>query len=261
MIKSIVIHDIPISHIAAMERWYFRHHAPEIVRRYGPWLVRHESYLPVFVPPDAQRYGFYNWRVTEGWWRELPEPGSKGTFAFTLPPVWPKVATCFVPAQSTEDFIGFEFQPHEKNVLRWYILFKYPAGVTSEEGDNWFLNIHAKEVMKQPGLYRFFSYRVIKELTGLPGTWPPDKMPPSNLVLHSWDRLVELWYDNFDDWRHSVIEAPPRYTKPPWANYDKYPFFEPFVDFVCSFILERPNDEFLRDLRGYLQCATQLTSQ
>lgn len=60
MIKSIVMHDIPMSHMAAMERWYFRDHAPEIVRRHGPWLARHESYLPVDAPVEARAYGFYN---------------------------------------------------------------------------------------------------------------------------------------------------------------------------------------------------------
>jgi len=252
MIKSIVMHDIPINNIAAMERWYFRDHAAEIVRRYGPWLTRHESYLPVFPPAEARAYGFYNWRVTEGWWREIPETGPRGTFAFTVPPVWPKVATCFIPAQPTEDFMGSELQAHEKDVLRWYVLCKYPNGVTNEEGEDWFLNVHANEVMKQPGLYRFFSYQVIKEPISLPGVLAPGKVPPPDTILASWDRVCELWYETFDDWHKSVIEAPPRYTKPSWAKYDKYPFLEPFVDFVCSFILERPNDEFLREARGYL---------
>lgn len=252
MIKSIVVHDIPLNNIPAMERWYFRDHAAEIVRRYGPWLTRHESYLPVFPPEEARAYGFYNWRVTEGWWREIPETGPRGTFAFTVPPVWPKVATCFVPAQPTEDFMGADFQAWEKNVLRWYVLFKYPDGVNSEEGEDWFLNTHVKEVMQQPGLYRFFSYRVIQEPISLPGVWAPGKTPPPETVLASWDRVCELWYETFDDWRQSVIDSPPDYTKPSWASYDKYPFLEPFADFVSSFILERPNDEFLRDSRGYM---------
>jgi hypothetical protein len=135
MIKSIVVHDIPISHVAGMERWYYKDHAPEINRRFGPWLTRHESYLPVDAPVDARAFGFYNWRVTEGWWREIPETGPKGNLSFTAPPVWPKVATCFVPAQPTEDFTGGEFQPREKNVLRWYILFRYPDGVSTREGE------------------------------------------------------------------------------------------------------------------------------
>lgn len=252
MIKSIVMHDIPINDIAAMERWYYRDHAAEIVRRYGPWLTRHESYLPVPVPLEVKSYGFYNWRTTEGWWWGIPEAGPKGTFSFTVPPVWPKVATCFTPGQPTEDFLGSELQPREKNVLRWYILLKYPDGVSTEEGEKWFLNIHVKEMMKQPGLYRFFSYKVIKEPISLPGTWAPGKTPPPDTIINSWDRLCELWYENFDNWHESVVNSPPEYTKPSWAKYEIYPFFEPYVDFVSTFILERPNDEFLRDSRGYL---------
>lgn len=248
MIKSIVLHDIPISHVAAMERWYFRDHAPEIVRRYGPWLTRHESYLPVDAPADARAYGFYNWRLTEGWWREIPEPGPKGALSYTLPPVVPKVAACFVPAQPTEDFLGHEFQPHEKSILRWYILFKYPDGVSFADGDRWFLDVHVPEVMRQPGLYRFFSYRVIKEPITLPGTWPSGTPP----ISYAWDRLCELWYETFDDWRDSVIASPPAYTRPSWASHETYPFLEPFADLVGTFVLERPNDEFWRDSRGYV---------
>ncbi len=250
MIKSIVLHDIPIDRIAAMERWYFRDHAAEVVRRYGPWATRHESYLPVDAPADARAYGFYNWRLTEVWWREIPEPGPKGCLAFTVPPVWPQVAACFVPAQPTEDFAGAQFQPFEKSVLRWYVIFRYPEGVTREEGDDWFLNVHVPEVLKQPGLYRFFSYRVIAEPIHLPGTWPVE-LPPGSLV-YSWDRVCEFWYETFADWRRSVIEEPPSYTRPLWERYGAYPFLEPRVDFVSTFVLERPTDEFWRDSRGYV---------
>ncbi|HMA50207.1 MAG TPA: hypothetical protein VKP60_10670 [Magnetospirillaceae bacterium] len=69
---------------------------------------------------------------------------------------------------------------------------------------------------------------------------------------------IELWYDNFDDWRRSAIEQPPAYTKPDWATADAYPFLEPYRDFVCTFILERPTDEFHRDARGYLAARTRV---
>jgi hypothetical protein len=252
MIKSIVMHDIPMNHVAAMERWYYRDHSPEIVRRYGPWEARHDSYLPVDAPADARAYGFYNWRVTEGWWRELPKGGPQGCLSFTLPPVWPKVATCFIPAQPTEDFMGHEHQSHEKNILRWFILLKYPQGVAREEGENWFLNTNANEVMKQPGLYRFFSYLVIKEPVPLPGTWPPGKFAGEIIGGDQWDRVCELWYETFDDWRRSVILSPPPYTKPSWATHPTYPFLKPYSDFVCSYLLERPTDRFLRDANQYV---------
>jgi len=253
MIRSIVVHDIPMSRIAAMERWYYRDHAPEIVRRYGPWLTRHDSYLPVDAPAEARAFGFYNWRVTDGWWREVPEPGPKGAMAFTVPPVWPEVATCFIPAQPDHDFLGSDSQPHERQVLRWFCLISYPEGVGREEGDRWFVKVHAPEVMRQPGLYRFFSHGAIEPGIVLPGIWPRAASARMLAGLHpKWDRVVELWYESFDDWLRSVIAEPPVYTRPGWATLPEYPFLAPRQDFVSSFLLERPTDEFWRDARGYL---------
>lgn len=252
MIRSIVVHDIPISHIAAMERWYFRDHSPEISRRYGPWLERHESFLPVDAPPQARQFGFFNWRVTDAWWREIPLGGPRGAFAFTVAPVTPTVATCFIPPQPTEDFLGHEIQPFERQQLRWFVLMRYPDGVSREEGDEWFLKIHAPEVCRQPGLYRFFSYKVADVDHGLPGVWPPDAVAEvRRLLMPHWHRVCELWYETFDDWERAVLKEPPSYTKPKWARFDRYPFLEPRKELVSSFLLERPVDEFLRDSRAY----------
>jgi len=252
MIKSIVVHDIPLDSIPAMERWYHRDHSPEIARRYGPWLARHESYVPLPAPDDARAYGFYNWRVTECYWREVPEPGPRGTLSYTPPPVWPVVAACFVPPQPTEDFLGSDYLPAEKVGLRWYLLLRYPEGVSNEEGERWFRGVHAPEVMRQPGLYRFFSYRTVKNVPGLPGTWRTGGAPPADTLEVRWDRVVELWYETFSDWRRAVVDEPPSYTMPEWATSPEYPFVKPFEGLVSSFILERPTDEFLRDLRAYL---------
>jgi hypothetical protein len=252
MIRSLVVHDIPADSYPAMERWYYRDHAAEIVRRYGPWLGRHESFVPVPAPPEAQQYGLYDWRVTDAWWREIPLTGSRGAACFTPPPVWPTVATCFIPAQATEDFVGGDRPAHDPACLRWLILLRYPDGVSPDEGDAWFLGVHAPQVARQPRLRRFFSYQVIKEPLRLPGEWSDGCAPPPETVHHSWDRVSELWYESFTDWRLSVIDGPPHYTAPAWATSEHYPFVEPFTHFVSSFILERPSDEFLRDLRAYL---------
>ncbi|MBU6471839.1 MAG: hypothetical protein KGQ94_04215, partial [Alphaproteobacteria bacterium] len=83
------------------------------------------------------------------------------------------MATCYIPWQPTDDFLGHDVAPGEKNVLRWYVLMKYPRGVSLDEGEDWFLNTHVPQVMRQPGLWRFFSYRTIKEPLPLPGSWPP----------------------------------------------------------------------------------------
>lgn len=252
MLKSVVVHDIPMAQVAAMERWYWRDHGPEINRRFGPWLVRHESFLPVDAPADAREYGYFNWRVTEGFWREMPLPGPRGNLAFTCPPVWPRVATGFFAAQPTEDFLGGTLQPHERQVLRWYCLHRYPDGVSESEGERWFLETLAPQLQRAGGPYRAFSTRAHREPLPLPGEWPPASAPPRDSVLHDWHRLTELWFESFDDWRTFARELVPSLTAPPWASAPGFPFVARGSDFVSSFLLERPNDEFSRDSRGYL---------
>lgn len=251
-IRSQVLHDISLDDIAAMERWYHQLHIPEIVRRYGPWQARFESYLPVAVPPEARQFGLYNWRLTDGWWRELPKAGAQGTFCFTDPPLPPRVATCFIPWQPTEDFLGADHQPRERDVLRWYLMLKYPPGVSQTDGEAWFLGTHVPELLKQPGLIRAFSYRTVQEGVHLPGTWRAGSAPKPGMVERGWDRVIELWYENFRDWRRAVLESPPRYTAPAWATRAAWPFVEPGRDLASTFLLERPNDEFLRDSRIFV---------
>ncbi len=252
MLTSVVVHDIPMAQVAAMERWYWRDHAPEINRRFGPWLARHESFLPVDAPPDARQFGYFNWRVTVGWWREMPEPGPRGNLAFTVPPVWPRVATAFFAAQPTEDFCGGQLMPGERQVLRWVCLTRYPGGVSERDGERWFLDVHAPELAALGNPYRAFSTRAWKAPLTLPGEWPTGARPPADSVLHAWDRLTELWFETFDDWRRFVTEAAPGLARPPWATSTRYPFLELGTEFVSSFLLERPTDEFSRDARGYL---------
>lgn len=252
MLKSVVVHDIPMGQVAAMERWYWRDHAPEINRRFGPWLARHESFLPVDTPADARAFGYFNWRVTEGSWRELPLPGSRGNLAFTRPPVWPRVATGFFAAQPTEDFHGGGLQPAERPVLRWYCLHRWPDGVAERDGEAWFLDVHAQELGRAGGPYRAFSTRAHREPLPLPGEWPAGSAPPRDSVLHDWHRLTELWFETFEDWRQWLAEGAASLTPPPWARERSYPFVKSGVEFVSSFLLERPTDEFLRDARGYL---------
>lgn len=252
MLKSVVVHDIPMNRIAAMERWYWRDHAPEINRRFGPWLARHESFMPVDAPADARAYGYFNWRVTEGCWREMPQPGPAGNLAFTVPPAWPRVATGFFPAQPTDDLFGGCVQPHERQVLRWYCLTALPAGVAAVDADRWFLDVHAPELGRPGGPYRAFSSRAHVGSVPLPGEWPPNAAPPLGSVLHSWHRLTELWFETFDDWRAFIAQGATYLTPPPWAAGRPYPYLRIGTEFVSSFLLERPTDEFSRDARGYL---------
>ena len=131
-------------------------------------------------------------------------------------------------------------------------LLRYPDGVSGEEGEDWFLRVHAPEVASQPGLVRFFSHKVLQNIGSVPGRWRPDTMAPESTVKTRWDRAMELWYETFEDWRRAVVGRTLAYTRPAWATQDAYPFLRPYEELASTFILERPNDDFLRDLRGYV---------
>ena len=187
MLRSVILHDVSMDRIAAMERWYWRDHSPEIVRRYGPWSARHDSYLPVTAPAEALRFGLYNWRFTEGYWRELPRPGPAGALVFTPPPVWPRVAVCFTPWQPTEDFRGSELAGGERAILRWVLLHRYPADMAPEVADQWFVAVHVPELLRHPGAWRCFSYRTLPIGRGClePGPPPVGRRPG----MRCWDGI------------------------------------------------------------------------
>ena len=269
MIKSFRIMNIrSMNDLPLMERWLLKDHCAEAISSTSPWLSRYHSFRVVPPPPEMyqelKEYGYYNWRVTELWWFNPPDRLNHPweALAPTMPPEYSQIVglgntpeyvpfewngqpggpyppvTGQVPVNPTDDFLGGKETLGNKTILRWYYALKYPKGVSVEEGEDWFLNVYAKEVMKQPGLTRFFSFRTLPPLPG--GR------------TQTWNRLVEQWYENFDGWKNSVIISPPNYTKPSWAKYDNYPFLEPYVDFVGTFILERPSDNFLRDYKGYI---------
>ena len=263
MIKSVFMlnsTDLP-NELPGFERWLLRYHAPEVMAKDIGQQIRFISYRPIPVIPEVLAYGFYNLRLWEVWFPsaqvlESIEPlhPAAGTIdrvmKFTWQAPWLKKPiqwkdtkagtifrvglSCYTPAPDI--FKGGDYTADEKSIIRWYQVTKYPKGVSLEEGEDWFLNVHAKEVLQQPGLTAYFSSRACT----MPGRYPVE-----------WVRVTEQWYEDFHGWKKSVIDSPPKYTRPPWAKWDKYPFLEPYVDFTSTFILERPDHDYLRDARPY----------
>jgi hypothetical protein len=262
--RMVLLANIPsMNELPASERWLLKDHCLETLSWIAPWLDSYVSYRAVPPPPamhaDVMRFGYYNWRVTNHVYNDTPPPASK-LWSIVAPvphPVRPKVVDveeiydtkasgslerpllhllCFVPFIPTEDFLGSRLDAWGTSIIRWLQIVKYPEGVSREEGEKWYLETHAREVMQQPGLIRYFSYRTI-DFPGQPA--------------YPWHRVSELWYADFNSWKKANIDSPPAYTQPAWATYHEYPFAEPFKDFASSFILERPTNDFLRDYRGY----------
>lgn len=236
-----------------LDRWYREIHGPEYVRYWGPFMTRYDTFKSFEPPPEAvKRFGAYNHRITDQWfisedhWREaLQVVGGQtrpaGFEAMPPDPNRPQTAITLIPARPTEDFVGIGLAPEEKTVLRWMIVFRYPDGVSTDEGDEWFLNVHAKEVMQQPGLIKYFSHRTVEA----------DHPIYQNPVVprKPWHRLVEQWYEDFDGWRGAVLDSGIKYTPPPWAQTKELPFVQPVVDYVSTFIGETPDIDFMRDVR------------
>jgi hypothetical protein len=263
MLRSYLVVNItdPDEYLPELDRWLYKDHAPDTMSQLAPILDRYVTYRAVPAPKGSEEYCVYNWRMTEHWWRESPFRGIMGHGsamseqwtknyhkAVGLPtgeeartPKWEAKAPAFifVTPRINQDFKGNGLTLADGNILRWITVFKYPEGISTKEGDDWYINVHANEVLKQPGLKRFFGFSAIE---------------PSSIV-GPFVRVSEMWYENGNAWRNAVVDSKIKYSKPVWAKYDKYPFLEPGLDFVSIFLLERPECDFLRDYRGYLTTA------
>jgi hypothetical protein len=259
MIRSYLIVNLTSwDYLPMMERWLYKDHAAETMSQLAPILKRYTTYRAVPAPVGAEDYAYYNWRMTEHWWEQSPFHSGQMGHGSALAEIWPEnyadavgiprgenargekwatkaPAFIFVNPRPSEDFKGKGLRVTDGDILRWVTVFRYPDGVSTEEGDDWYINVHAKEVLNQPGLKRFFSFKAVE---------PSSQVGP-------FKRVSELWYENSSAWRKAIIDSPPEYSSPPWASASSYPFLKPGSDFISTFLLERPECDFLKDYRGY----------
>jgi hypothetical protein len=249
MSKLLIIHKLNDENDRpALERWFQRYHVPEVLTQ-SPWTVKYVLYRVVPAPPGGENYGYYNYRVHENW---VPDKslrrGVKGILSMTKQPGACDAIIVNMPAEPTEDFLGGNCSIDDHTILRWVTAFRYPDSISVEAGEDWYLNTHVPEVMKQPGLTRFFSTKAYTaEKNPLPQG--DDFMKHEDLFFKQWHRVSEMWYQNNNGWVNSIINNPPQYTKPNWATYDKYPFLIPGCEFISTFILERPDHDYIKDFK------------
>ena len=240
--------------MAETDHFYMRYHGPEIVRLSGPWMTNYKLWMPYEPPEEAVTlFGAVRGRYAELWYREddyLDRPGLSG---ITQPPFNSNStkksgqANVMVPANPTETFYDSDPHPEDTSILRWVTFIAYPEGVSEAEGEKWFLEVYAKEAVKQSGLLKFVSHRVWQNPNaGAGGGMPPGDMgmppggggPPGDMpmpdggmpMMKQWVRMCENWYTDFDTWRKAVLESPPEYTAPSWGG--EYPFVEITSTFI-----------------------------
>jgi len=256
---------------AELDRYYLGHHGPEIVQFSGAWLRKYQLWLPYDPPKEAvERFNAVKGRYAELWFGSEEEyldrpahgPMSKATFKSVGEN---KQTVVMVPAKPTEEFYDPDPNNAETPLFRWVQIIRYPDNISVEEGEKWFLNVHAPEALKQPGLMKFVSYRVLTETgdkmnqmmqkstnASSGGSQPAGAAPggsgpgggPSLSQKKSWVRVNEYWYKDEAAWRKAVLESPPKYTAPSWGGT------YPFVEMISTFIPYMNDVDFLKG--GYI---------
>jgi len=258
-----------------LDRFYLRYHGPEVVKFSGPWLRRYQLWLPYDPPEEAiKRFNAVKGRYAELWFGSeedyLDRPAHGPMSSATFKSAGENMQTVvMVNAKPTEEFYDPDPNPEETTIYRWVQIIRYPDGVSTEEGEKWFLEVHAGEALKQPGLLKFVSHKVLTELgdkmmklmmksmkvpaagggQAIPdmrmsspggGAAPGSGMPKAK----SWVRVNECWYKDEAAWRKAVIESPPEYTTPPWGGT------YPYVEMISTFLPYMHDVDFLKG--GYI---------
>ena len=169
-----------------------RYHACEVLSKDHPWIARFVGYRPLPVIPEALEYGHYNMRVIEVWFRNMEDYfGGTSMFHFTWKGGWMKnpieldkyAIPRFRPVSGArpERLSRRQIQCGRKNDVALVYVHQYPEGVSVEEGDDWFVNVHSKEVLQQPGLIGYFSAKAVQ--------FPGRSAPPGGVRANSYMKI------------------------------------------------------------------------
>jgi hypothetical protein len=119
-------------------------------------------------------------------------------------------------------------------MIRWMFLFRYPDGVPQEEGERWYLGTHVPEArqMREHGLIGYRTWKGLKT---------PYESPYQTVESHNqWDRVTELWFEDFEAFRRCTTDHGVNYTPAPYNNgvgFDYHTIFlgkDPEYDFLAE---------------------------
>jgi hypothetical protein len=261
MIRNVYLMNLKaLDALPRWERWYWRHHAPEVVRNMGPWLRRYESWRAIPDRNDLSAIGYYNYRWTELWfedfeatdrpltlsWYEgqdidsetpLEDPyhgGWTGRFDGLHP-----IAQSWVPAlpeiRIDNHIAAAEMPP----VFRWIGLLRFPEG--AKVGDRWFTQEVVPGLARTEGVQRIRTSRTLEV--------PEDilrNLSRQEPQQFAWQRFFEIEFSSFKPF----IEAITLMFHWNAARGMHAHGIEPYRDLVSTITLERP-DWTLHDVKPY----------
>lgn len=252
--------DLPVAY-----RWLYKYHVPDSISQFSPYVTRYAAYRALPSPNGGEDFGVYRFVMTEHYWlinpfhtsstavpnhlafkesytREYMEVTRQPSDGDLRPSSWEgsrdgyhPTVFAFAPVFWEDDFKGSDRTIEDGPNYRWLVIFKYPDGVSREEGDAWFRESFVPQAVSQPEVTRFLSSRVLDA----PKTGP-------------FQRIAELWFQDSRHWETAVGELKNKVARPGWAQWDRFPYLEPYRDFVSEFLLDTPESNHLEQYRGYI---------
>ncbi len=251
--------------------WLYRHHVPDSISKFGPYVTKYAFYNALPTPPEGDRFGVHRMQLTEHYWlvnEHLPEmansimreymPKDVLRWQGNLPDIDTKemrentksgdAGRCsggnngcqpfifaFVPINWEEDFKGAGRTVEDGPNYRWQFLIQYPDSITKEQGEKWFHGELVPKFKKCPYVNRFVSSKIIVDYGA-----------------SSMNRAVEMWFDGPDEWYKAAVECASSMKKPDWAEQDKFPFLKPNFHIASMFLPDMATSDNLTQYHGYI---------
>ncbi|WP_316858956.1 hypothetical protein [uncultured Cohaesibacter sp.] len=249
------------SDLPAAYRWLYKHHVNDSISQFAPYVTQYSTYRALPLSQSAEEFGTYNFIMTEHYWLISPfiQGDAPKGLAFTehftddylnitrqptgmglRPGTWTgsregyhPTAFVFLPMFWEKEYKGPRSIEDGAN-YRWIFTFHYPDGVDPQAADAWFDQEFMAKICELPQVTRALSSPVLDT--------------PMKSHFH---RLAEIWFENSREWEEAIATIWNKIEKPDWATYDRFPYFEPYKDFVGVFLLDRPESDHLQQFRGY----------
>lgn len=258
-----------------LKHWLYRHHIPDSISQFGPYVTKYAFYPALPTPPEGDRFGTCRMQLTEHYWlvnmftkefknKALTEYFPKDVLKWqgNIPDVeeinetieevaaniegnearsaggnngCPPFVFAFVPISWEDDFKGSDRTVEDGPNYRWQFVMKYPEGVSLEEGDKWFYEEFIPKFKGMDEVIRILSSKIIQEVNGC-----------------QFQRVVEMWFNCPSDWYKATIEKSKDIKKPDWAQIDIFPYLKPRFEISSLFLTDIAESDNYSQYRGYI---------
>lgn len=258
-----------------LKHWLYRHHIPDSISQFGPYVTKYAFYPALPTPPEGDRFGTCRMQLTEHYWlvnmftkelknKALTEYFPKDVLKWqgnipdfeevnkTIEEVaanvegnearaaggnngCPPFIFAFVPISWEEDFKGSDRTVEDGPNYRWQFVMKYPEGVSLEEGDKWFYEEVIPKFKDMDEVTRILSSKIIQDVNGC-----------------QFQRAVEMWFNCPSDWHKAAVVKARDIKKPDWAQNDVFPYLKPRFEISSLFLTDIAESDNYSQYRGYI---------